>query len=378
MKVLHLCSAYVSSNLYSELIESLDKLDVNQTIYIPIKKKQDCNKKILKNLNNTNFIYSKIFNDIDRLFYNHKINKILDDIKKKIDLNNIHIIHAHTLFSMGGIALKLKKEKNIDYIVAVRNSDVNVFFKYMVHIRKIGINIMKEAKKIIFISPAYKKFVIDQYIPYELRDYIDQKSIIISNGINTFWFQNKHVKSEYKDEKKITLIYVGEFTKNKNIDISIKVARKLKDLEYNVNFVIVGSGRDYKCEYKVKKLAKKNDNIIEIYNNIKNKEKLLNIYRKSDIFIMPSFHETFGLVYAEAMSQGLPIIYTKGQGIDGYFKDGKVGYSVNPKDISDIVKKVEMIIRNYNRISKNCYNLVDNFSWDKIAKIYHNIYISIF
>jgi len=378
MKVLHLCSAYVSSNLYSELIESLDKLDVNQTIYIPIKKKQDCNKKILKNLNNTNFIYSKIFNDIDRLFYNHKINKILDDIKKKIDLNNIHIIHAHTLFSMGGIALKLKKEKNIDYIVAVRNSDVNVFFKYMVHIRKIGINIMKEAKKIIFISPAYKKFVIDQYIPYELRDYIDQKSIIISNGINTFWFQNKHVKSEYKDEKKITLIYVGEFTKNKNIDISIKVARKLKDLEYNVNFVIVGSGRDYKCEYKVKKLAKKNDNIIEIYNNIKNKEKLLNIYRKSDIFIMPSFHETFGLVYAEAMSQGLPIIYTKGQGIDGYFKDGKVGYSVNPKDISDIVKKVEMIIRNYNRISKNCYNLVDNFSWDKIAKIYHNIYTSIF
>lgn len=40
---------------------------------------------------------------------------------------------------------------------------------------------------------------------------------------------------------------------------------------------------------------------------------------------MPSHKETFGLVYAEAMSQGLPIIYTKNQGFDGQFPDGYVG-----------------------------------------------------
>ena len=102
------------------------------------------------------------------------------------------------------------------------------------------------------------------------------------------------------------------------------------------------------------------------------------MYRKSDIFIMPSYNETFGLVYLEAMSQGLPIIYTKREGIDGYFKEETVGYSVNPKDINDIAGKIEMIIHNYNRISKNCYNLVDNFSWDKISKIYHDTYTSIF
>jgi len=93
---------------------------------------------------------------------------------------------------------------------------------------------------------------------------------------------------------------------------------------------------------------------------------------------MPSYNETFGLVYLEAMSQGLPIIHTKGQGIDGYFEDGTVGYSVNPKDIDDIVEKIKMIIHNYNKISKNCYNLVDNFSWDKITQTYCNIYSSIY
>ena len=47
----------------------------------------------------------------------------------------------------GGMALKLKREKNIDYIVAVRSTNVNLFFKYIFYLRRIGIQIMKEAKK---------------------------------------------------------------------------------------------------------------------------------------------------------------------------------------------------------------------------------------
>ena len=378
MKILHLCSNFFGSNIYKELIQSLDEIGFKQAIYVPINKSwhKDCYKLNLNKLNNCTFICPEIYSNIDRFFYTKKINKMANDIKNKVDLNDINLVHAHSLFSMGGIALKLKRGKNIDYIVAVRNTDVNLFFKYMLHIRKIGINIMKEAKKIIFISPTYKGFVINHYVPYELRDCINQKSVIIPNGANSFWLENKYVKFEYKNKKKFGLIYVGDFSKNKNIDTSIKVARKLKELGYHVNFTIVG-GRGNN-EYNIKKLARINKDIIEIYGPIKEREKLLNMYRKYDIFVMPSFHETFGLVYTEAMSQGLPIIYTKGQGIDGYFEDGKVGYSVNPKDISDIVKKIETIIHNYNRISKNCYNLVDNFSWDKITKIYHNIYTSVF
>jgi len=102
---------------------------------------------------------------------------------------------------MGGVALKLKKEKKIDYVVAVRNTDVNLFFRYLFYLSKIGMEIMKETKNIIFISPAYKKFVIDHYVPYELRNYISQKSIIIPNGVNPFWLQNKKVKSKFIDAK---------------------------------------------------------------------------------------------------------------------------------------------------------------------------------
>jgi glycosyltransferase involved in cell wall biosynthesis len=348
---------------------------MKQIVYIPIKRKDDLNRNIIDNLKSTKFIYSKTFNDFDRIFYKIKVNKILGDINKKIELGSINLIHAYFLFSMGGIAQKIMRERGINYIVNIQNTDVNIFFKYGFFLRKKGVEIMKGASKIIFISPEYKKYVINRYIPYKLRDYINQKSVIIPMGINPFWLQNKYInKPKFKIKNKINLIYVGEFTKNKNIPISIKVARKLKDIGYNVNFTIVGGGGNN--ESKVKRLAKANEDVIKIHDRIQDRAKLLNIYRKSNIFIMPSLYETFGLVYIEAMSQGLPLIYTRGQGIDGYFKEGTVGYSVDPDDINDIINKIEMILNNYDNISKNCYDLVENFSWEKIAQAYYKIYIS--
>ena len=84
------------------------------------------------------------------------------------------------------------------------------------------------------------------------------------------------------------------------------------------------------------------------------KELLLSQYRQNDIFILPSKKESFGLVYAEAMSQGLPVIYTKGQGFDGQYPEGEIGYHINPNDSMDIANKILLIVGNYNVISGNC------------------------
>ncbi|MFW6015829.1 MAG: glycosyltransferase, partial [bacterium] len=114
----------------------------------------------------------------------------------------------------------------------------------------------------------------------------------------------------------------------------------------------------------------------EIYNlyPYMSKKDLMNMYRSADIFIMPSYNETFGLVYLEAMSQGLPIIYTINDGVDGYFRKGEVGYSVNPDNIDDIAKKVELIINNYDDISNKAVELSKRFSWDIISDKYIEIY----
>ena len=107
------------------------------------------------------------------------------------------------------------------------------------------------------------------------------------------------------------------------------------------------------------------------------KEELINEYRSHDIFLMPSITEAFGLVYAEAMSQGLPVIYTKGQGFYGQFPEGCVGYAVDCKDPHDIANKIVKVLNDYKVISKACTEEVDKFAWQRISQDYSNLYHSI-
>lgn len=379
MKVLHLSSSYPFTDLYKNLLQELDNKDIEQTMYVSIKDIALKNKRIIENPKQINYIFSATFNNVDRYIYYTKIQKIFNDIKKKVDFNQINLVHTHFLFSDGSIAYKIKKDFGIDYIVAVRNADVNFFFKYGFHIRNHGIKILKEAKKIIFISPAYKEKVLQRYIPEKLKVEIEQKSHIVPNGIDKFWLENvnreKNIKSDRR--KEINLIFVGELNKNKNIINSLNAANLLIKKGYYVNFNIIGKGP---LEIEIQELIKetKNEKNFKLYGYVKDKEELLKLYRDSDIFIMPSYHETFGLVYIEAMSQGLPVVYSKGQGIDGYFNEGEVGCAVNPDYPLDIAEGIEKIISSYNEMYKKSVGKVYDFDWEKISERYIGLYRGIY
>ena len=89
---------------------------------------------------------------------------------------------------------------------------------------------------------------------------------------------------------------------------------------------------------------------------------------------MISKREAFGLVYAEALTQGLPIIYTKNQGFDKQFEEGYVGYHVESSDIDEIIQCIKTIISNYKDLSERAEKASQRFSWAEIVKKYVVIY----
>ena len=163
-------------------------------------------------------------------------------------------------------------------------------------------------------------------------------------------------------------MYTGRIDKNKNLDTTIKCCNKMLKNKYSVNFTIIGS-----IAYKKYNKILKKYNFIN-YMGQKNKEEIINIYKDMDIFVMPSKHETFGLVYAEALTQGLPVIYTKNEGFDQLFEDGEVGYAIKYNDYLKMEQRINNIVENYEKISKNCIEKSLIFNWNDIADKYMNIY----
>ncbi|MEI4768790.1 glycosyltransferase family 4 protein [Psychrobacillus sp. FJAT-51614] len=364
MRILHVNSYYGGGMLYKNIYDRQVKNNLPIDVYVPTPYTTDLSHLQLGEYTTVR----KNHNKYDRYLFYVKHKKIYKDLIKTFKIENYSLVHAHTLFSNGYIAMQIKKKYGIPYVVAVRNTDVNQFFRRRVLLRNLGIEILKEADCIIFLSDSYKQYVVDKYIPQKDKENILQKAKIIPNGIDQFWFDNLGKPKILSSQKSLNIVYIGAINKNKNLLTTTKALEILQEKGYDVKFTVVGRVGDEQVHEELMKFSFVN------YLNPQPKESLLEIYRTHDIFVMPSITETFGLVYPEAMSQGLPLIYSKDQGFDGQFKEGEVGYHVDSLDPKMLADRVIDIVNNYEVISKNCLELVGNFNWDILLTLYDEVY----
>ena len=365
MKILQLAAYYNTNNLYKDLFTNLSRFDIEQEVYV-----NTYNKTEYEFLNDK--IKFNTFNNLefkDKFLMMSKAKTNYENVVNNIDLKSVDLIHAHTWFSDGTTAYKLKKEYGIKYMMAIRSTDMNVFYKYYIHLRKHALEIIKEAEKIVFISHSYKNMFLEILRKNNLME-LSSKVMVIPNGINDFWYDNLFLNRKNNKEK-VRLIYVGNLDDNKNIKTVFDIVNDKLDDRYSLK--IVGSGKNF--DYMKK--ANKNDEKIKLYGRVTDKNKLLKLYRDSDIFIMPSKKETFGNVYIEALTQGLPIVYTKNQGVDGYFNEDVVGIAVNPMSHKEIIDAINLINENYESYSNAIGRVINNFSCDYISNFYKDIYRSI-
>lgn len=345
------------------MLEHLDALGYENQVFVPT---YDLNSASFKP--NANVCICECFQKWDRLLFDYKQRKIQRSLEVSFKVSNYNLIHAYTLFTDGNCARKLSLKYKIPYVVAVRNTDVNDFFRLMPHLRKRGVQILRDAAAVFFLSEVYRKQVFEKYIPKEYKGEIGEKTYIIPNGIDDFWLKNKPEKSKAIDKNSIKLIYAGRIDKNKNIPTIQKAMAILRKQGYRTTLSVIGNVLNKKEFQLIDK-----DQFTTYYSAMP-KEKLIRRYQNSDIFVMPSFTETFGLVYAEAMSQGLPVIYSKNQGFDQQFDEGYVGYHVIANSPEDVAKGIRGVIENYSNIQKNVVSAARKFSWAKLVQEYDKVY----
>lgn len=369
MKVLHICNDFCATKVHTTLYREFDRRGIEQTIYAAfLEKSKDGNNKF--DSQSARFFYRCIRRPIHKYLYHKKIRDIYADLSACLadTVSSFDIVHATTLFSDGALAYKLNKEHQIPYIVAVRGGDINGFLHYAPHTWIMGVKILCNAKKIIFISKAQKnRFSRHPLIRLIFRK-IQGKIVIQPNGIDSYWLRN--IKTDIPD-KNHNLLYVGRFDNNKNVLRLCQAVVEMKQKFPTIQLHLVG-GEGSQFEV-VNGLVKRYPETLFYHGKIYDKSVLKDVYASCNIFAMPSHSETFGLVYIEALTQHLAVIYTKGQGIDNLF-DSRIGEAVISSSKKDIKKAIEKIISH--RLDYLSCEVIDfnQFNWDIIASRYIAIY----
>lgn len=366
MNVFHICSDYPFTPIYRQLLEHFDTNCDSHTMYVPLSTGHLPEKKTEFTDNGCKVLYSPDFSSWERLFYHRKRQRIFRAVRKNTDVLSSQLIHAHYLFSAGGVALTIKNEFDIRYVVSIRNTDLNTFFRRAPHLRRYGIKILSNAEKIFFLSPAYRDKLFSKYVPKSIRQQLMKKSSVVPSGIKHTWHEQSFARSidSFPSTRDLRLLFVGELSKNKNVEACIGALHILSSRDYRVSLTIIGDGK--RREILQKQCI--DDSRISMIPRIDNVQNLIEEFRKCHVFVMPSFTETFGLVYLEAMSQGLPVVYSIGEGIDGYWQQGRVGFAVSPHNHVEIADRIEQIVANFGDMSSRCTIESKGFDWPLISK----------
>jgi glycosyltransferase involved in cell wall biosynthesis len=136
------------------------------------------------------------------------------------------------------------------------------------------------------------------------------------------------------------LLFVGVCEEHKGVFYLVKALNRLKKYDIRLNIVgryLAGDGYYRKIRRFIKKHNLENT---VIFHGFIERERLLDIYRKSRLYVHPSLMEGYGMALAEAMSYGLPVVATTAGAIPELIENGVNGLLVRPGDSEDLARAI--------------------------------------
>jgi glycosyltransferase involved in cell wall biosynthesis len=229
-------------------------------------------------------------------------------------------------------------------------------------------------------SISYRKFDLllsnTNYVKERLFNFYD----ISKDKIKTVYLpapieKVENSKKEVKD--KYIISFVGGNFQRKGLLQLIRAVNELRRLGYDIKIVVAGKDKNQKIiENWIKEQGY--ESIVDFKGHQK-REEVKKIIMHSDVFVMPSITEAYGLVYLEAMALGVPVIGTKEGGTKEVITDGVNGFLCNPDDIKEIADKIKLALDRTVRkkLIENGYETLKKFSKksfiDEMLRVYESV-----
>lgn len=280
--------------------------------------------------------------------------------------NKFDLIHAHDWLTFpAGVAAKQISGKPL--VIHVHSTDFDrsggAINPAIYAIEKQG---MEEADEIITVSNLTKKRLIDQYqIP-------SKKITTVYNAIEPETESIRTLKKHKHKEKIVT--FLGRITIQKGPEYFAEVARMVISRVKNVHFVMAGSGE---LRNKIIELCAQYgiSDRFHFTGFLKGPE-VTEMLHRSDLFIMPSVSEPFGIVPLEAMQANVPIIISHQSGVAEIIRNA---IKTDFWDVHAMADAVHGILK-YKKLSKTLAfegkKEVDKLNWENSAREIRQVYLN--
>ncbi|WP_426671952.1 glycosyltransferase family 4 protein [Mucilaginibacter sp. McL0603] len=269
-------------------------------------------------------------------FANNRIKLILKTINtaSKSDI----VILSHINFSLVGIIVKLLNPKCQVWLIA---HGIEVW-RPINFIKRTFLK--KYCDKIICVS----KFTKDQMIKWHQS--APEKCIVLNNAVDPFIkLPETFEKPEYllnryclttSNEVIFTLTRLASSEKYKGYEQAIKAVSLLKHTFPHIKYVLSGQ-YDSVEEVRIRHLInmyEADDQVI--LTGFLNETELTDHFLLSDLFVLPSKKEGFGIVFVEALACGLPVICGNEDGSVDAIRNGELGTAINVGDLDELEKTI--------------------------------------
>lgn len=201
---------------------------------------------------------------------------------------------------------------------------------------------------------------------------LQQKAILVTNGVNDVFLNENFPTIKSFDEKENIILSVGRIgATDKNFEMLLTAFSKATLPNWKLIFVgAVANGFDAKVEQLVLEHPRLKDQII-LTGNIENRKELYEYYNRSKICCLTSPFESFGITFIEAMYFGNYVIGTKGMSSFNYItNDLQLGASIEANDENALIELMERVTADENMLETNYLKaqqrVKETFCWSGI------------
>ncbi|MEK5270439.1 N-acetyl-alpha-D-glucosaminyl L-malate synthase BshA [Aeribacillus sp. FSL K6-8394] len=295
-------------------------------------------------------------------------------IAEVIERENLDILHVHYAVPHAICAFLAKQMVGgkIKIVTTLHGTDITV----------LGYDPTLSIAIKFGIEASDRVTAVSKALVEQTYDLLEPKKEIetVYNFIDERIYHKKHLpslKREYRiqDDEKV-LIHVSNFRQVKRVPDVVKAFALIRQ-EVPSKLLLVGDGPEVSIVMKLVKQLQLEDHVLFLGKQ----ENLDQLYSISDLKLLLSEKESFGLVLLEAMACGVPCIGTRIGGIPEVIEDHKTGYIVELGDIEDTAEKSIRLLEDqtlHQKMSENAILLVrEKFHSEKIVSTYEQIYFEL-